>query len=322
MRPSPPCAPRLSAPDGPFTLLVLVTLLLIPPVSDVSAAESPVAPLANPEWKKLWYSGKAEVNRYSLDQARYGEVRSGDAVLIFVTEDFLPETQVKFEGRPAPDRPVSVFKLNAARKFNTGVYPYSTMTSVFTPVAARAPGAYKVTTSVQEWCGHVFMQLNRRGNGYRGAYLSYFQSEGDAAFQLPDVLLEDEIWTRLRLNPGSLPVGEIEAVPGTLFLRLMHREARAYPAIATYEDVKNAALSPNPLRVYRIEFPDLRRSLAITFETDFPYAILAWEETSPPLGGRGEPEVTRAVRTHSLMLDYWNLNRLDDDRYRAELGLD
>jgi hypothetical protein len=164
------------------TALLAVAISL--PCVAVTQATDAVAPLASPEWKQRWYAGKAEVSRFRLDQARYGEVREGDAVLVFVTEDFLPETQVKFEGRPAPDAPVSVLKLNAMRTFNTGVYPYSTMTSVFSPVAAQN-GPYKVTTSVQEWCGHVFMQLNRRDSGYSGVYYSYFQAEGRRRLRTP-----------------------------------------------------------------------------------------------------------------------------------------
>jgi hypothetical protein len=37
---------------------------------------------------------------------------------------------------------------------------------------------------------------------------------------------------------------------------------------------------------------------------------------------RRSTETTRAVRTHSLMLDYWKLNKLADDGYRARLGLE
>jgi hypothetical protein len=282
----------------------------------------PADPLSNPAWKAYWYAGEAELSRYRLEQARYGEVREGNAVLVFVTEDFLPETQVKFEGRPAPDKPVSVLKLNATRNFLTGIYPYSTMTSVFSPVDARAPHAYKVTTSVQEWCGHVFMQLNRRAEGYAGRYFSYFQGEGDREFDLPDALLEDEVWTKIRLNPADLPVGNLAAVPGTLFLRLMHRDVSAYEAEASLTDTRDENLSPHPLKTYRIDYANLNRSIAFTFEADFPHAILAWEETTSPLGGRPGIETTRAVRTHSIKLDYWNRNGLDDTIYRSRLGLE
>jgi alkaline phosphatase len=47
-----------------------------------------------------------------------------------------------------------VLKLNMTREFVTGVYPYNTMLSVFTPVEveARSP---KLTASVTEWCGQT-----------------------------------------------------------------------------------------------------------------------------------------------------------------------
>ena len=75
---------------------------------------------------RYWYQGKAELTRYELRQARYGEIHSGEAVLIFVTEPFLPDRQVKLE-RADPSKGVTVLKLNAVRKFFTGIYPYSLM---------------------------------------------------------------------------------------------------------------------------------------------------------------------------------------------------
>ena len=46
-------------------------------------------------FKKYWFAGDAEISSFTLTQSRYGELRSGDAVLIYVTEDFLPNIQVK-----------------------------------------------------------------------------------------------------------------------------------------------------------------------------------------------------------------------------------
>jgi hypothetical protein len=101
----------------------------------------------------------------------------------------------------------------------------------------------------------------------------------------------------------------------------MHRDIEAYKATATLKDHKEADLSDKPLKVYRVDYADLQRSLAITFEANFPHAILAWEETTTPLGGRDGLETTRAVRTHAIKLDYWNHNALDDVELRAKLGL-
>ena len=111
-----------------------------------------------------WYQGKAEVNRYALTQARYGEMRNGDALMVFVTEDFLVNEQVKFEGGSKSPK-TGVLKLNWIERFNTGIYDYSLMTSVFSPVD-QSP-VLKVTCSVQDWCGQAFVQLNQRKDGYR-----------------------------------------------------------------------------------------------------------------------------------------------------------
>ena len=85
------------------------------------------------EFKDYWYNGEAEITSYKLEQARYGEMHDGKAVLVFVTEDFLPETQVKADHYEETNIPV--LKLNATKKFNTGIYPYSIMQSTFYPVS-------------------------------------------------------------------------------------------------------------------------------------------------------------------------------------------
>jgi len=132
------------------------------------------APNSTENFKKYWYAGKAELTHYHLEQARYGEIHSGDAVLIFVTEDFLGDKQVKYERGPRPENLRSVMKLNFTRHFFTGIYPYTMITSVFTPVDVQNASALKVSSSTQEWCGQTYMQLN-----YKGILHSYFQSEAD-----------------------------------------------------------------------------------------------------------------------------------------------
>ena len=163
-----------------ISILLIVTGCDTPQSESQEATSTPRA--LNVAWKDYWYNGTAELNRYTLQQARYGEMREGDAVLIFVTEDFLKDQQVKYEGGPR-DGVSSVLKMNATKKFWTGVYPYSLMTSVFTPINEIAP-SLKVTTTAQEWCGHSYSQLNLRGNRYEGVLHSYFMREGDRQFSI------------------------------------------------------------------------------------------------------------------------------------------
>ena len=266
----------------------------------------------NQAWKDYWYGGVAELNRYALHQARYGEIHQGDAVLIFVTEDFLKDRQVKYEGGPK-DQVESVLKLNATKKFWTGLYPYSLMTSVFTPIAESKP-SLKVTTTAQEWCGHSFSQLNLKGNHYEGLLRSYFMNEGDENFRLKRAFLEDEIWNLIRLNPEALPTGNIEIIPGTQFLRLRHRKFGVEKAKATL--TKNEA---SGFCSYQLDYQEFNRVLEITFKTEFPHQITGWKETSG--SGRDAALTTRATLTHTIKSPYWRKNSLADSVLRLELGL-
>jgi len=287
----------------------------------VDSKENSKPAVARQAFTQYWYAGKAEINRYELNQARYGEMRKGDAVLIFVTEDFLRDKQVKYEFGDKRNA-VPVLKLNFARKFYTGIYPYSIMTSIFTPVEYDNESTLKVTSSSQEWCGHTFMQLNNRDDGYSVDLRSYFQAEGDQTFHVGKVLLEDEVWTRIRLNPTSLPTGKIKLIPGAQFARLKHVVVKAEDAVATMQSATEPKLSTGEIGIYTIDYADLKRTLAIKFEKEFPHRILAWEETfMNGFGKSAKMLTTTAVRTHSLMLDYWSKNKEADSHYRDELAL-
>lgn len=277
------------------------------------AMQSPGAGVDSQQFKKYWNQGKAELTRYELNQARYGEIHNGDAVLIFVTEPFLTDKQVKYESGDA-SKAIQVLKLNFTRKFNTGIYPYSLMTSIFTPVDFQKYRTLKVTTSSQEWCGSMFFQLNFRNNQYEGEVRSYFQAEGDQNLTVKTPWLEDELWTRIRLAPDTLPVGAIELVPGSQYIRLWHQEVKAQKATAALKD-------EGKLRTYSIEYANIKRTVKIQFEKTYPYIITAWEETQP--GGFGDSALltTRAVRTKTLLLDYWTKHTNKDAHYRKELGL-
>ncbi|SFC81692.1 hypothetical protein SAMN04487907_10993 [Zunongwangia mangrovi] len=84
------------------------------------------------EFKEYWFDGTAEITSYDLEQARYGEMRQGTAIKIFVKEDFLPEEQVK--ANETSERTFPVLKLNSTKEFITGIYPYSIMESSFFPL--------------------------------------------------------------------------------------------------------------------------------------------------------------------------------------------
>ena len=178
-----------------------------------------------PTFDKYWYQGRAELTRYELRQHRYGDTHEGEAVLIFVTEPFLPGLQVKQEHGDTASS-VSVLKLNAYRRFYTGIYPYTLMTSSFTPATKGGAPTLKVTNTVQEWCGQTFTQVNRRADGLHTVTYSYKQDEGDRRLTLPSAPLEDGLWAQLRVDPSAIADGDQELVPGLDYLRFWHKALR------------------------------------------------------------------------------------------------
>lgn len=269
-------------------------------------------------FKDYWYQGQAELTSYHLEQARYGEMHEGEAVLIFVTEPFSKSKQVKLDyGGRNPQDEVSVLKLNLTKKFNTGLYPYSIMQSTFTPITGELP-TLKVSMSSQEWCGHTYSQLNYNADGsYHHSGKSYFESEGDVEEDLSVGLLEDGLWANIRINPENLPTGKFDMIPSATFSRLRHRALEPYAANGSLSEEQEG------LRTYTVAYPKLKRTLAITFQTAFPHTIEGWTETMPSGFGLGAPLLTtRATLNKRIMSDYWNKNRPRDAAMREELGLD
>ncbi len=273
--------------------------------------DTPAKKKLSEEFQKYWYSGVAEITSYKLEQARYGELREGHAVLIYVTEPFLADAQVKADHDQTANIPV--LKLNTTKKFITGIYPYSIMTSSFYPVYDNQH-AVKVSFSSQEWCGHVYMQLNNRHNFDITSH-SYFEAEADQQLELGKTNLEDELWNKVRIDPTDLPVGKMKLIPSFEFIRLSHKELKAYDAQLLL--TKNDTLS-----TYEIRYPELERTLTINFSSNFPYTIENWTETSKSgFGANAQTLTSTATKIKTLRTAYWKENRNKDLPLRDSLGI-
>lgn len=262
-------------------------------------------------FKKYWYAGNAEITSYKLEQARYGELRDGHAVLIYVTEPFLAEKQVKAD-RDHPEN-IPVLKLNSTKKFLTGIYPYSIMSSTFYPVYDDQH-AIKVSLSVQEWCGHVYTQLNNRDQ-FEVLSHSYFEGEADQRLTLEKNILENELWTRIRIDPAGLPVGDINILPSLEYNRIAHKEIKAYKATATLTNEGSTSS-------YSIHYPELERTLTIHFTNAFPYTIEGWSESfKSGFGAEAKVLTSTATKVKALKTPYWQQNGNKDVFLRDSLGI-
>ncbi|TAE34035.1 MAG: hypothetical protein EAZ91_01630 [Cytophagales bacterium] len=297
-----------------FAVAMRATIFQKPTAS--SSASGGSTPKAFLEY---WFAGKAEISSYRLEQAQYGALNPGSAVLIFVTEDFRTDTQVKSESPDTRDKSTPVLKTNLVRKCLTGIYDYSMFTSVFTPIeTAKFPRTLKVSTSVQEWCGHSYVQLNLRNTGYAVSSRSYFENEATEDYSVGVALLEDELWNRIRLSPDKLPTGDVSVVPSSASGRLRHRKLDPLPATAQMGPYSGNAFAGAGLQAYTLTYTGDGTRLMVVFEGAFPHRIVGWEET---VKQKDKLLTSRAVLQKTILSDYWNHNAPGDSVLRKELGL-
>ncbi len=264
------------------------------------------------QFAKYWYQGKAEINVFELQQSRYGEVRPGNAVMIFVTEDFSKSKQVKLDN-PEEKRSDAqkVMKLNMTREFVTGVYPYNTMLSVFTPVYDEGHSP-KIASSVTEWCGQAFTQLNFKNGNYHGKQFSYFESEGDSDLKINGIA-EDELFNLIRLNPELVPMGNQRMIPSLIFQRFAH-----IPLKVEQATISKKSSGSNQAEI-EVVYDEIGRKLTVRYQEFFPYEILSFAETWTK--ANGDQEVTTATRSSMQLMDYWNKNESIFEPLRKDLGL-
>lgn len=258
----------------------------------------------SPSFNAYWYNGTAEITSYELEQERYGVIRNGKVVTVFVTESFNPLLQVKADNATKASTPI--LKLNLTKKFNTGIYPYSVMTSTFQPVEVQQH-PLKITHSTQEWCGQVFMQLNNRKK-FDISSFSYFESESDQQVSIEKTWLEDELFTTIRLNPADLPEGELNMLPSFEYLRLRHKNIEPLSAIGTIK-------MGDSISSYQLKYTNEKRSLKIYFTTAFPFQIKGWEEI------HANGLMTKATAIKTINSPYWQQNGPAFDKLRDTLQL-
>jgi hypothetical protein len=267
-----------------------------------------------------WGDRRAELAGYRLVQPRYGAPREGTAVLIFVTEPMIDELRVKAEsGRPASSDVYPVMKLNAVRDFQTGIYDYNVLTSVFARVAVGWPVA-KVSFSSQEWCGQVYHQIVPRDGRIAGTYHSYFESEADGRDDLPwpeGGVFEDALpillrgWLSEYLRPGESRT--VPFLPSLLRSRLEHRRlAWGRAVVSRSADTAEVAVPAGRFRVVTWTVAEEGGPKATyQIESAPPYRLVRWSVDT------GE----QAELLGSTRLAYWKLNAPGGEAHLAALGL-
>jgi hypothetical protein len=288
------------------------------------AAQPPGPPYDQRFWA-TWGDGQAELCGYDLRYPRYGKLRRGSAVAIFVTEMFSNSLRVKADPgkHPAADQ-FPALKLNLVCDFQTGVYDYNEMTSAFValgPVNGRPAGQLtKVSFSSQEWCGHAYAQMLFDRDAVRATLHSYFDGEADRDWRLgnpaggtgEDALL---LWARGMAWPLLAP-GERRGVELLGSLQAS-RHAHSGPAWskAVLERAKGARKLETPAGTFVVETLTARveGGAAWTFSVEqaAPHRVVAWAAST------GE----QATLLGSARMKYWELQAEGAEQSLQRLGL-
>ncbi len=283
--------------------------------------------LAQTDFTAHWHDGRAELDGYRWTVTRYGQTRDGQVVMIFVTEPFSDEKRVKVDDPSKdPADTVDVLKLNLVRDFQTGIYDYNTMTSVFVRTEDFSP--LKISFTSAEWCGHVYEELIVDPRRIEGRFFSYFENESSTTSLdgKPDGVLEDNLFILLRgLKGPYLEPGEERQVPflaGAFARRLTHA-----PLAWGTAEIQRLA-EPQQVEVPAGRFTTTvyvvrtdGREGRIFIEDEYPHRIVRWQWTATGPDRRSGEATGIGELTGTTRVEYWRLHGNGDERYLDDLGL-
>ncbi len=272
-----------------------------------------------------WGDGNAELTGYKLTFPRYGELRQGTAVSIFVTETFSKQKRVKVDqGDTEKADELPVLKHNLVTDFQTGIYDYNLMTSVFASVPAfegRPPGSLvKVSFSSQEWCGNMYSELIFHAGVINQNILSYFHGESvcDRSMEYPrNGITQDQvpILVRSLFDPIVNPGEEIKVpyLPSAEQMRLKHLKPQWQSA--TVKRGKRPAKVRVPAGGFVADVwtiaPEKGPSFTYYVHIKYPHVIVKWESSDGQL----------AEMTGTKRMKYWEMKGGDSEEMLEDVGL-
>ena len=104
-------------------------------------------------------------------------------------------------------------------------------------------------------------------------------------------------------------------IPSLEYIRLSHKELKAYKAITTLTKANNTS-------TYSINYPELERTLNINFGNEFPYLIESWTDTfNDGFGDNKKVLTSKATRINRITTPYWQQKSNKDLSLRDSLGL-
>jgi hypothetical protein len=252
-----------------------------------------------------WYDGTAEINFYDARISKYGTPRETDELVhILVTEKHKPDQLVKADNWREPGL-VDMLKFNYIRTFQTGIYSYREMMSVF--FQSDKLQLAKLTFGSQEWCGQSFKELVNFNKNSSYNYNTYWDGQGSGSFDITfpeDLYVYDALPVQLRmLNLTENQKFEIDLLPTQISSKATY--PRTEKAIVTVMNREEITVSAGNYTCYSVEVSHSAGNDLFWFETEFPHRMVKWEAYNTD-----EFELI-----DSKKLAYWELNQPGGEKY-------
>jgi hypothetical protein len=257
---------------------------------------------------EYWFKGKAEINFYKASIHKYGFSRPADEVVhILVTEKHKPDLLVKADNWREAGL-VDMLKFNYVRRFQTGIYSYREMMSIFFDQSKLQFA--KMTFGSQEWCGQSFKEfVNFQGkSSYH--FNTYWDGQGRGSYDvsLPeDIFLYDALPVQLRmLSLSEDEALQIPLLPGQISSKVQKPKI----SMASVKVVKSETITvaAGSFACRLIEISHAAGTDQIWLESDFPQRMIRWKAFN-----QDSYELL-----DSKNLAYWELNNPGGEKYLPE----
>lgn len=218
----------------------------------------------NAVFQKYWKTQDIESTKFILKQ---DSLIIGEATLSY---------NLKELGKDQPNGAILSLSSNFSQKIIQENYNYSESSTAITPLNTPLyPHALSIVSSSQSNEGTDFLSFQPEPKSYLFVGRNSVEPEKEIRKITEKGNLEDEIWAKIRMNPDALPQGEIEMIPSLGYWNKIHESPSAQEVKAELKGVEN-----NPkLKIYSLDYPELKRKLEITFEANFPFQIMEFRET-------------------------------------------
>lgn len=242
--------------------------------------------------RDYWTNGTVEMNTYMLMQTGDEGALEGEMVLLYALEDVFQPDCTAFADK-------AILRLSMVKKNRDEIFESRLTTHIYTPANGldeTPEPTVKIIYGAEQWEEQHYSRVEKDQNGYR--IKSYSFDTGEALrTRYFTAMPEEDVWTRMRLDPLSLPMGSFEMIPGQEYLDRHSIEPESYGVIGKLQ----LQITADHLQhyVYQLYFPELQRRVEWRFEAYFPYTLLNWEEKMNHNGTvyKNSAVLTKTLRT-------------------------